>query len=109
MFRKIASANLLSIIVFGSLGGHKYEWDKHRKNCFNTAQLYQLISTVGIYMCSNIKNKYVIPVYILIQIGGILFPGHLYMKAFYNDNRYRLMAPIGGVSLMIGTGLLCLI
>ena len=96
---------LLSVI-FGAFGAHSLEniiGDK--MDIYRTAIQYQMFHSIalmitGIIIISTKLNLIIIG-YLFI-IGIILFSGSLYIIAIFKISKMGMIAPIGGLSFIIG-------
>ncbi len=96
---------LLSVI-FGAFGAHSLENIIGEKmDIYRTAIQYQMFHSTalmitGIIMMTNKLD--LISIGYLFIIGILLFSGSLYIIAIFKISKMGMIAPIGGLSLIIG-------
>jgi len=88
-------------IVMGAAGAHAVT-DAHLAALVETASLYELIHAVAILWLSGAHGKYLPAARWLFLIATVLFCGTLYLKALLGWDGVVRLAPIGGVSFMLG-------
>jgi uncharacterized membrane protein YgdD (TMEM256/DUF423 family) len=94
-------------IVMGAVGAHAVA-DAHVAALVETASLYELIHAVAILWLCGARGKYVPAARWLFLIGTVLFCGTLYLKAIAGWETVVRLAPVGGVSFMLGWLLIAL-
>ena len=102
---RVAALNLLGMVVLGAMGGHNHNWQERRKERFQKAQLYHLVSGVGMFMGRFASVHWVRALIGASFLSGLaLFVGPLYYMVFKDDENFALkrFMPVGGVSMMIG-------
>jgi uncharacterized membrane protein YgdD (TMEM256/DUF423 family) len=112
-FFKAASLNMLGLVGMGAIGGHNYHWQQYRKERFQTAQLYHLVTAIGMYMIKQGRPLVRKAAFVSMLTGLVCFVGPLYWVAFKEDQQLpvpkHILMPTGGVALMLGYGLLVLL
>jgi uncharacterized membrane protein YgdD (TMEM256/DUF423 family) len=88
-------------IVMGAVGAHAVA-DAHAAALVETASLYELIHAVALLWLCGARGKYVSAARWLFLIGTLLFCGALYLKAMAGWDTTVRLAPLGGVSFMLG-------
>jgi uncharacterized membrane protein YgdD (TMEM256/DUF423 family) len=88
-------------IVMGAAGAHAVT-DAHLAALVETASLYELIHAIAILWLSGAHGKYLPAARWLFLIATVLFCGTLYLKAIAGWDGLVRLAPIGGVSFMLG-------
>ena len=109
---RFAALNLLGMVMLGAVGGHNHNWQQRRKERFQTAQLYHLVSGCGMFMGRFATVQWVRLLIGCSFVGGLLcFVGPLYYMVFKDDDTFafRKAMPFGGVSMMIGFAALALL
>merc|ERR1712194_57460 len=100
---RLAGLNLFFMTVAGAAGGHKSEWSPDQRHRFMTAQIYQLVTSLGMYMAGNSGNKtaakYCVP---LFAVGALFFVMPLYYRAWTDKMLAPGMGPVGGIATMAG-------
>lgn len=102
-FIRLAAIMGASAVALGAYGAHRtYPKDKEAelKVIFETANRYHFfhsLALMGVPLCRNPKIAGT-----LFISGTILFAGTLYYHAFTGDNKLSRLAPIGGITLILG-------
>lgn len=102
---RAAALNLLGMVVLGAVGGHNHNWQDRRKERFRTAQLYHLVSGVGMFMGRFATVQWVRLLIGACHLGGLaMFVGPLYYMVFKDEENFplRKAMPLGGVAMMVG-------
>ena len=102
---RLAALNLLGMVVLGAAGGHNQNWQQRRKERFQTAQLYHLVSGFGMFMGRFASVQWVRLLIGCSFLGGLsLFVAPLYYMVFKDDENFALkkFMPVGGISMMVG-------
>ena len=102
---RMAGMNMLGLVAMGAYGGHNAAWEVRRRERFQIAQVYHIISSVGLYMAKSIATSWMRSVAgasFLIGLAAFVVP--LYYMALTSDEKFplRKAMPFGGVALMIG-------
>ena len=101
----MAALNLLSLVVLGAAGGHNYNWQQKRKERFQSAQMYHMVASFGMFM-GRFASEYWVRLLIgsSFLAGTALFCAPLYYMVFKDDENFALkrFMPVGGISMMIG-------
>lgn len=102
----------LSVAV-GAFGAHALKdiLIKHnRVDTFELAVRYQFFHAMLLIILSLLMDKFksngIKTSAAFIMAGVLLFSGSLYIMALFNTTQVALITPVGGVSLLIGWGLL---
>ena len=94
-------------IIMASIGGHKYEWSAHKKYLFSEATKYSLANSIGVLL-SALYSDTIYPACFFI-IGSLCFSGPIMYKCFTDSNALSKFAPIGGIAMILGWGLLAIL
>eukprot|EP01015_Nassula_variabilis_P034406 TRINITY_DN846_c0_g1_i9.p2 TRINITY_DN846_c0_g1~~TRINITY_DN846_c0_g1_i9.p2 ORF type:complete len:135 (+),score=5.73 TRINITY_DN846_c0_g1_i9:64-468(+) len=96
---KVGCLNGLLATILGAMGGHKNEWQQNRNDIWRTAQLYQFISTFGMIVNSfRPSSSYPFTFFCL---SVLLFALPLYYRAWTEQKTFSILAPFGGISMML--------
>lgn len=102
---------LLSVAI-GAFGAHLLEprLDAKALNSFHTAARYQMYHAMALiftaWAASRFPSRAVKIAGIAFSVGIVLFCGSLYALALGSPRAFGAVAPIGGLSFMIGWGCL---
>lgn len=94
-------------IVMGAVGAHAVA-DAHAAALVETASIYELVHAVVILWLCGARGKYVSVARWAFLIGTVLFCGTIYLKAMAGWDAAVRLAPLGGVSFMLGWLLIAL-
>jgi uncharacterized membrane protein YgdD (TMEM256/DUF423 family) len=104
---------LLSV-AFGAFGAHVLEprLDARAMNSFQTAARYQMFHGVALFVaawaCERFPGALPRAAGWAFVVGVALFCGSLYALAFGSPRWFGAVAPLGGLSFMVGWGCLAL-
>jgi uncharacterized membrane protein YgdD (TMEM256/DUF423 family) len=99
---RLVGLNLLLMTVAGAAGGHK-TWGADQRHRFMTGQLYQLVTSFGMYVAGNSSNKTVVKYCVpLFMVGSLFFVMPLYYRAWTDKPLAFGLGPVGGIATMLG-------
>ena len=101
IFYTAAASNLLTMFLVGAKLGHKYRLQSHRKHCYTMGQIYQGTFSLAYNLAANAKRLRA-PIFAFLLVGNVCFPTALYYRAFTGMSCPYPIAPVGGVSSMLG-------
>ena len=110
LFIKFGIAFCMLSVIIGAFGAHSLEniiGDKIET--FKTGVQYQMFHGLGLILIGILSKVFEIDVSLsayLFVTGIILFCGSLYLIAIYKYSFLGMIAPIGGLSFIIGWALL---
>ena len=112
MWIKIASFLLFAAVALGAFGAHalKEKLTPHYMDVYKTAVLYHMIHALGLFVIAWLSTTTTNPKihlagYFLLA-GIILFSGSLYLLSTVGWKWLGPITPLGGLSFMIGWGIL---
>lgn len=103
----LAGANGALAIGFAAYGAHGV--DAALAPLVERASLFQLIHAVALLSIDRLaqeKLRFTIIAGIFMASGVALFSGSLYLKAIWGPLSIPMVTPAGGISLMLGWGML---
>jgi uncharacterized membrane protein YgdD (TMEM256/DUF423 family) len=103
----IAGLSGFAAIVMGAVGAHAVA-DPHGAALVETASIYELVHAVVILWLRGARGKYATLARWALLIGTVLFCGTIYLKAIAGWDAAVRLAPLGGVSFMLGWLLIAL-
>ena len=110
LFIKFGLAFCMLSVIIGAFGAHSLEniiGDKIET--FKTGVQHQMFHGLGLILIGILSKVFEIDVNLsayLFVVGIILFCGSLYLIAIYKYSFFGMIAPIGGLSFIIGWVLL---
>ncbi|WP_028487900.1 DUF423 domain-containing protein [Thiothrix lacustris] len=111
-FLLIGSLSGMLAVILGAFGAHGLEQlvDAKMLQRFHTGVEYQFYHALALLVISvlykNIRNKYIAFAGYAFLLGMILFSGSLYLYVLTGIKGIAMITPIGGLSFVIGWGLL---
>ncbi|WML91172.1 DUF423 domain-containing protein [Thiothrix lacustris] len=111
-FLLIGSLSGMLAVILGAFGAHGLEQlvDAKMLQRFHTGVEYQFYHALALLVISilykNIRNKYIVFAGYAFLLGMILFSGSLYLYVLTGIKGIAMITPIGGLSFVIGWGLL---
>ncbi|WMP16922.1 DUF423 domain-containing protein [Thiothrix lacustris] len=111
-FLLIGSLSGMLAVILGAFGAHGLEQlvDAKMLQRFHTGVEYQFYHALALLMISflykSIRNKYIVFAGYAFLLGMILFSGSLYLYVLTGIKGIAMITPIGGLSFIIGWGLL---
>lgn len=111
-FLLIGSLSGMLAVILGAFGAHGLEQlvDAKMLQRFHTGVEYQFYHALALLVISvlykNIRNKYIVFAGYAFLLGMILFSGSLYLYVLTGIKGIAMITPIGGLSFIIGWGLL---
>lgn len=111
-FLLIASVSGMLAVILGAFGAHGLEKlvDAKMLQRFHTGVEYQFYHSLALLLISIlyyfIRNKYMAYAGYAFLLGMILFSGSLYLYVLTDIKGFVLVTPFGGLSFIIGWGLL---
>lgn len=115
MWIKIASVMMMSAVALGAFGAHalKGQLSEYSLDVYKTAVLYHMIHGLGLFVIAWLSTYFADP---KVQLAGyfllagiILFSGSLYLLSTLGWKWLGPITPIGGLSFIIGWGMLLFI
>jgi uncharacterized membrane protein YgdD (TMEM256/DUF423 family) len=103
----VAGFSGFAAIVMGAVGAHAVA-DPHGTALVETASIYELVHAVVILWLRGAHGKYAALARWALLIGTVLFCGTIYLKAVAGWDAAVRLAPLGGVSFMLGWLLIAL-
>ena len=91
----------LTAVALGAIAAHALS-DPHAALAVERASLYQLIHAVVLLYAANLPGKFAAAARILLLIGILGFCGAIELKYLFSLPRLGLVAPAGGITLMLG-------
>ena len=107
MWGIVAGLSGFAAIVMGAVGAHAVA-DAHAAALVETASIYELVHAVVILWLCGARGKYLSAARWAFLIGTVLFCGTIYLKATAGWDAAVRLAPLGGVSFMLGWLLIAL-
>jgi len=107
MWGIVAGLSGFVAIVMGAVGAHAVA-DAHGAALVETASIYELVHAVVILWLGGAHGKYAALARWALMIGTVLFCGTIYLKAVAGWDGAVRLAPLGGVSFMLGWLLIAL-
>ena len=95
-------------VLFGAFGAHGLEGrvSPERMDTWNTAALYHLVNALGILVLGTLKelapDRVAARPVAFILMGAVVFPGSLYALVLLDVQWLGAIAPLGGISLVVG-------
>jgi uncharacterized membrane protein YgdD (TMEM256/DUF423 family) len=111
-FLLIGSLSGMLAVILGAFGAHGLEQlvDAKMLQRFHTGVEYQFYHALALLAISilykSIRNKYIVFAGYAFLLGMILFSGSLYLYVLTGIKGIAMITPIGGLSFIIGWGLL---
>ena len=107
---------MFTAVLIGAFGSHAWKsllMENGRFDIFSTANRYHFYHGLGILLVICLADrvdhsKIIKNSLLLLSTGVVLFSGSLYILALINVTWFGLVTPIGGLSLLLGWGLLSL-
>lgn len=100
---RLVGLNLFLMTVAGAAGGHKSGWSADQRHRFMTAQIYQLVTSFGMYVAGISSNKRVVKYCApLFMVGSLFFVMPLYYRAWTDKIMAFGLGPVGGIATMLG-------
>jgi uncharacterized membrane protein YgdD (TMEM256/DUF423 family) len=99
-------------VLLGAFGAHalKNILDEYFMKVFHTGVEYQFYHTFALALVGLAASRYESPLLkyagIAFLVGIILFSGSLYLLAFTKTKAWGAVTPIGGVSFLLGWGMM---
>ena len=100
-------------VALGAFGAHALKEilvKNNRADTFELAVRYQFFHALMLIMLSLLMDKFksnaIKTSAAFIIAGVLLLSGSLYLMALFNTTQVALLTPLGGVSLLVGWGLL---
>lgn len=109
---KIASIFMFLGVALGAFGSHalKDKLSEYYLDVYKTAVLYQFVHALGLFVVAWLstisQNPKIGLVGIFFSIGILLFSGSLYLLTITGIKWLGAITPLGGISFLIGWGLL---
>ena len=107
MWGVVAGLSGFVAIVMGAVGAHAVA-DAHAAALVETASIYELVHAVVILRLCDARGRYLSWARWAFLIGTALFCGTIYLKASAEWDAAVRLAPLGGVSFMLGWLLIAL-
>jgi uncharacterized membrane protein YgdD (TMEM256/DUF423 family) len=107
MWGILAGLSGFAAIVMGAVGAHAVA-DARAAALVETASIYELVHAVVILRLCDAGGKYLSWARWAFLIGTVLFCGTIYLKATAGWDAAVRLAPLGGVSFMLGWLLIAL-
>ncbi|HET9693056.1 MAG TPA: DUF423 domain-containing protein [Steroidobacteraceae bacterium] len=106
----VAGALLMLIaVILGAFGAHalRGQLPATRLASFQTGVAYHQLHAlglvlVGIVACVTPRSRWIVPAAVLFGLGILLFAGAIYAMTFGAPRWLGMVAPLGGVSFMLG-------
>ncbi|MCZ2471672.1 DUF423 domain-containing protein [Aquirufa ecclesiirivi] len=96
-------------VAIGAFGAHAwkaYLVSAQRLDTFETASTYQMYGALALLLLGiwqiNSGNRFLKIASYLMLAGSIIFPGALYLICITQQNIWGAVAPLGGLSLIVG-------
>lgn len=96
-------------VAIGAFGAHAwkaYLLSTQRLDTFETASTYQMYGALALVLLGiwqiNSGNRFLKIASYLMLVGSIIFPGALYLICITQQNIWGAVAPLGGLSLIVG-------
>ncbi len=110
MNKKIIAAGLFGFlaVALGAFGAHSLKsiLDQSQLNTYNTGVLYHLIHAAVLLALAVSNNEKFNKAFLFIAAGIVLFSFSLYLLAITGIKIFAFITPFGGVSFLIGWGLI---
>lgn len=110
MNKKIIAAGLFGFlaVALGAFGAHSLKsiLDESQLNTYNTGVLYHLVHAAVLLAIAVSKNEKFNKAFLFIAAGIVLFSFSLYLLAVTGIKIFAFVTPFGGVSFLIGWGLI---
>ena len=107
MWGIVAGLSGFVAVVMGAVGAHAVA-DAHGAALVETASIYELVHAVVILWLCGTHGKYLSVARWAFLLGTVLFCGTIYLKATAGWDAAIRLAPLGGVSFMLGWLLIAL-
>jgi len=107
----IAAAFGFLAVATGAFGAHALKdiIPADKMETFRTGVLYHLVHSVALLAIALSGNKNFIPGFVFIAVGIILFSFSLYIYSITGIKILAMITPIGGLSFLVGWGMLAFI
>lgn len=106
----VQAALSVALGAFGAHSLHDFLLLNNRLETFETAAKYQMYGGLALILLgiwqNQMSNKIIRRAGRMMIAGSIIFPGSLYAICFTGITLFGAIAPIGGLSYMIGFGLM---
>ncbi len=105
---KIAALSMFVAVALGAFGAHglKNRLSEEMMKIYQTAFLYQVIHSLGLFVVAWLLGAYADPklgfAAILFLLGIFLFSGGLYALALTGQRALGAVAPLGGLCFLFG-------
>jgi uncharacterized membrane protein YgdD (TMEM256/DUF423 family) len=115
--RAIAAGSVLMLVavVLGAFGAHTLQdrLTPRQLASYHTGVLYQQLHALafvllGVVACLTPRSRWIARAAVLFGVGILLFCGSIYALTFGAPRTFGMVAPVGGVSLMLGWACLAL-
>ena len=115
--RAIAAGSVLMLVavVLGAFGAHALQdrLTPRQLASYHTGVLYQQLHALafvllGVVACFTPRSLWIVRAAVLFGVGILLFCGSIYALAFGAPRTFGMVAPVGGVSFMLGWACLAL-
>lgn len=103
---KLAAGNMVSMVIVGSLGGHKKEWEAIRQQRFTRAQMYHGSICMGLFMAGTFAFPLQKAIIAALCTSQLTFISPLYYLAFTDEHTFRQAMPLGGGAFLAGFALM---
>jgi len=91
----------LSAVALGAIAAHAVA-EAQAAQALERASLYQLIHALAILYATGLPGKAALLARILLLVGIVLFCGSIELKYLFSLAQATVVAPTGGVALMLG-------
>ena len=108
----LSSFFMLLAVALGAFGAHamKGHYSDYAMEIYKTAVFYHIVHALGLFIVAWLNTLITDPKImwagILFIAGIVLFSGSLYLLAFTGASWLGAITPLGGLSFLIGWGLL---
>jgi uncharacterized membrane protein YgdD (TMEM256/DUF423 family) len=109
------SVLMLLAVMLGAFGAHALQerLAPRQLASYHTGVLYQqlhalAIVLLGVIACVTSPSRWIVRAAVLFGVGILLFCGSIYALTFGAPRSFGMVAPVGGVSFMLGWACLAL-